>query len=395
MLNSIFVPLAVSALFADFGQFRALSAGDAGKVKIGTMSILRRSLMREMLLNGAAALLVLISITATTLLIRAVGRAAVGKWANEAMLPLLGFGVLNALPALISIAVFVGILMTLVRSFRDSEMIVWFSSGLSPLELLRPALLFAAPAVVAIAVCSLAIGPWATHKREEYQRWLASQDEASLIAPGMFAESKRQDRVYFVEAMQETGNVVRNVFMQTMENGRLGIVVATKGYRHETENGDRYLVLEQGRRYEGVPGRPDFRMVEFERYWTRIESYATDLRNLRPSTRNTGELLRNPSPENMAEWALRLGYPISALVLAMMAIPLSFVSPRAGRSFNLLLALLVYATYNNLLGLSQAWVGQEKLSLVTAMLAVHGLMAVILVVLFYWRLRVRPTRLRG
>jgi lipopolysaccharide export system permease protein len=360
------------------------------------MILLRRSMMREMLLNGGATILVLITITATTLLIRAFGKAALGEWANEAILPLLGFGVLNSMPVLISISVFVGVLMTLVRGFRDSEMIIWFASGLNPWRLLRPVLLFAVPAVIAIAVLSLSIGPWATKKRDEYRRWLANQDDASLIAPGVFAESKRADKVYFVEALKDTGNVVRNVFIQSVENGRLGIVVAKEGRRQKMKDGDRYLVLEKGRRYEGIPGQADFRMVEFERYWTRIETYETELGNLQPSTRRTRELLSDPSPQNMAEWVLRIGYPISALILAMMAVPLSFVNPRVGRSFNLILALLLYWTYNNMIGLTQAWVSQSKLSAGASMLAVHGVMALLLLVLFFWRLPVgRPGQQRS
>jgi lipopolysaccharide export system permease protein len=358
------------------------------------MLLFRRTLMREMLYNGAAALLVLTTITATTLLIRAMGKAAVGKVANEAILPVLGFGLLNAIPVLMALAVFIGVILTLVRAFRDSEMVIWFSSGLSPLALIRPVLYCALPMVVAIAVLSLVILPMGAQKRDEYRRWLASQDDASMISPGVFAESRHADRVYFVEALGKGGDLVRNVFMQSLENGRLGIVVASQGYRHVSEDGGRYLVLEKGRRYEGTPGQADFRIVEFERYWARIETYeAEEAKATKPGAMSTLGLLRNPTPANMSEWVWRVGHPLSALILALLAIPLSFVNPRAGRSFNLILALFIYATYNNLIGLSQVWVGQNKIPAAVGLLWVHAAMAAVLVLLFYLRLSVRkPVR---
>jgi lipopolysaccharide export system permease protein len=37
-------------------------------------------------------------------------------------------------------------------------------------------------------------------------------------------------------------------------------------------NGDRFLTLLSGRRYEGSPGEPEFRVMEFERYMVRVEA---------------------------------------------------------------------------------------------------------------------------
>jgi lipopolysaccharide export system permease protein len=70
----------------------------------------------------------------------------------------------------------------------------------------------------------------------------------------------------------------------------------------------------------------------------------------------------------------RIGMPVSALILALLAIPLSYVNPRAGRSANMLIAILIYAIYSNLMSVSQAWVAQGKLSFWVGVWAVHALM---------------------
>ena len=71
-----------------------------------------------------------------------------------------------------------------------------------------------------------------------------------------------------------------------------------------------------------------------------------------------------------------------------MAIPLSFVNSRARRSYSLILALLVFFVYNNLLSLSQAWVSQDKLAMLPGLLVIHIIMIAATVWLFSMRERV-------
>jgi lipopolysaccharide export system permease protein len=166
-------------------------------------------------------------------------------------------------------------------------------------------------------------------------------------------------------------------------------MVAARGFQETAENGERFLVLLNGRRYEGEPGSPEYKIYEFQRYAVRIEGF--DGRAARaPTTRalSTIELLRDPRPANLGELAWRFGLPASALILTLLAIPLSFVNPRAGRSMNLVLALLIYMAYSNLLSIAQAYVTQSRISIVAGLLGVHAVMLVVLLVFFYRRLMV-------
>lgn len=353
--------------------------------------IFRRALLRELVYNCLAVFLVLIAITLSTLFIRLLGDAARGKLAMDAVFAFLGFGVLGFLPVLLSLALFITVMMTVSRAYRDSEMVVWFSAGQGLLAWIRPILYFALPVVFAIALLNLAVIPWALQKKDVYRAVLNSRDDMSAISPGMFIESRNADKVYFVESLSQIGTRVKNVFMQSLDNHQLGIVVARQGFHTELPNGERYLVLENGRRYEGVPGRADYKTVEFGRYWMRIEpARFVEQQSIEPKVLSTGRLMRNPTPANMAELVWRWSFPISAAILALLAIPLSFVNPRAGRSFKLILALLIYVIYNNLLGISQAWVAQQKISPLVGMWSVHLLMAGMLVWMFHQRISMRP-----
>ena len=148
-------------------------------------------------------------------------------------------------------------------------------------------------------------------------------------------------------------------------------------------------MLENGRRYEVEPGSPDFRILEFARYAVRVETKEARGIERTPRNASTWELMQQGDDlQSQAELLWRVGVPLSAIVLAVLAIPLSFVNPRAGRSANLLLALFTYVIYSNLLSVSQAWVAQGKLSFALGMALVHLLMLLLLPVLFFRRIAV-------
>ena len=348
----------------------------------------RRTLIRDLGLATAAVLVVLMAIALVTLFIRLLGDVARGELANEAIFAYLGFSLLYFMPVLLSIALFASVLLSLSRAWRDSEMIIWFNSGLSLVQWIRPVLSFAVPITLVILFLTVELIPWSLSKKNEYKQELKSRSEAAAIAPGLFAENQGGKRVYFVESLNPLTGTVKNVFMQSMENGKMGLVVSKEGKHTQMADGSRYLVLTAGRRYEGAPGRLDYRIVNFERYWMRldpaiVESGEKTLKQARFST-----LLDKPTPQMQSELLWRLGLPMSALILAVMAIPLSFVNTRARRSYSLMAALLLFFIYNNFLSLSQAWVGQGKLNFVPGLLGIHVLMIVATVLLFYLRIRV-------
>lgn len=348
-----------------------------------------RAVVAEFTLVAAGAFVVLFAITLVTQLVRLLGQAAGGAIAGDAVLAFLGFRSLNVFPVLLSISLFIGVLLVLTRSYRDSEMVIWFSSGLSLSAWVRPVLLFALPLAGAIALLTLLLSPWADGRVSDYQQELDARDDASQISPGVFHESRHANRVFFVEAIAGDQRRVANIFVQSVERQRLGIVVAREGYQGVDEKGDRYVVLEKGSRFEGEPGSAEFRLTEFDRYQMSLEQ-GNRSQGIRPPTSlATPELLRDPNSLNLAEFQWRVGVPVSALVLALMGIPLSFVNPRGGRSVNLIIALLVYATYSNLLSMMRLWVALGKVSAVTGFFAVHGAMIGLLILLFFRRRLVR------
>lgn len=351
--------------------------------------IFRNALLRELVAAAVATFFVLLGIVITMLLVKLLGQAASGAITTAGVAALMGFATINYLPVLFSLTLFISVLMTLTRSYRDSEMVVWFSCGVSITEWIRPVMAFAAPVVLIIALLSMVLSPWAVTNSEELRRQMDSRDDVSAVSPGVFRESRQAQRVYFVEEVSGSANLVANVFVSSVQHGKQGVMVAARGFQETAENGDRFLVLLNGRRYEGEPGSADYKIYEFQRYAMRVDAF--DARAQRaPTTKSlaTLDLLRDPTPSNLAELSWRIGLPASALILTLLAIPLSFVNPRAGRSMNLVLALLIYMAYNNLLSITQASIAQSRIPLAVGLLGVHAVMLAILAAFFYRRLMV-------
>ena len=345
-----------------------------------------RSTVREFTAIGIAVFLVLLVITFTTQLIRLLGSAAGGGIPTDAVLVLLGFAALGYLSVLLSATLFLSVLLSLTRAYRDSEMVVWQSSGLGLTAWFGPVLLYAAPIVLLVGLLSLYLTPWALGKTEQFRHQLENRDDVSAVAPGVFKESKNGERVFFVEKVSSDLRQVANIFVHVSQDKRSGVIVAKRGYTEVKENGDRYLVLEDGRRYEGTPGQADYRVAHFDRYAFRIEQKEATAFFPSQKTFSTRQLIENPTPLNLSELTWRVGLPLSALVLAFLAIPLSAVNPRTGRFFNVLIAIFVYMTYSNLISIFQAWVAKGTIKPALGMFGVHAVMIVVLFLLLYRRM---------
>ncbi len=355
--------------------------------------IFQRALLREFAGLAGAVFMTLFAIALTTRLIRLLGQAAGGRIPSDAVIAFLGFFALGTLPVLLSLTMFLSVLMTLTRSWRDSEMVIWFGSGLSLTAWLKPVMIFALPQIAVIAALSMFISPWAAQMGAQYATRLDARDDVSRVTPGVFGETSNRERVFFVESVSGDATSVQNVFVSSTHQSKSGVSMSRSGRTESAENGDRFIVLEQGRRYEGSPGDEQYRITEFERYAARVETKEGKEPAVTHKTQPTWALIMSPTNQNLGELLFRLGIPVSALVLVLMAIPMSFVNPRAGRSINLLIALLTYIVYSNLLSVSVARVSQGRMDFTLGSWLVHAAMVLLLVFMFAQRMQLIRLRL--
>jgi len=352
--------------------------------------IFRRALQRELASVAGATFTVLFSILVTWTLITILGRAAGGKVDSGDVLALIGLAVLNYQPTILILTSFISVLVVITRSYRDSEMVVWFASGQSLVRWIAPVLTFGLPIVAIVAALSFYVMPWAELKRNEFAQRFEKREDLQRVAPGQFRESASANRVFFVESTGgRTNTVVQNVFVNTVEKGVTTTVVAKEGVIEPDGKGSQYLVLKNGRRYAGTPGRADFQSMEFERYRMRVANQVPVMGDIRVGGMSTPVLLAMPKNQYRdAEIQYRITWPIMCLVLMLLAIPLGFVNPRAGASANMILALLIFFTYLNLSKAAEAAVKQGKLALGAGWWPLHLLVLLAALGLFAWRTNV-------
>lgn len=351
--------------------------------------IFRRALQRELASAAGATFTVLFTIFVTFTLIKILGNAAGGKVASSDVLALIGFQVLNYLPTILILTSFISVLVAVTRSYRDSEMVVWFASGLSLARWIRPVLTLGLPLVAVVAVLSTVVTPWAKMKSNEFIERFEKREDLKRVSPGQFRESTSTNRVFFVEGSSDGSTVVQNVFVNSVENGKNSIVVAKEGVVESDGKGGQFLVLKNGRRYQGVPGMADFQSMEFQRYSMRVASKVAVLgTETQTDAMSTPMLLLLNNKFSNAELLYRISAPIMCFILMLLAIPLGFVNPRAGSSTNLILALLIFFTYSNLTKLGENSVKLGKASFGMAWWPLHLLVLLAVISLFVWRLNV-------
>jgi lipopolysaccharide export system permease protein len=351
--------------------------------------IFQRALRRDLLNTAGAVFTTLFTITITVMLIRILGQAAGGKVASADVIALIGFSALNYLPIILNLAGFMSVLLVVTRSYQDSEMVVWFASGLSLSRWIAPVLMFSLPIVTMTALLSFFLTPWSNQQSAVYKERYANREDIARVSPGKFQESSSSNRVFFVEGIAGDATKVRNIFVSSVRNGKTSVVVAKEGTVEFDANGDKFLVMHQGRRYDGVPTQSDFQLMEFDRYGVLVASKSTAaVGDTSARALSTRELLQKRNNFNDGEILWRVSLPLMGVLLMLLAIPLGFVNPRGGRSANLLIALFLFVFYSNMLSYAQATVVQNRSSLMLAWWPVHLVALLVVVIFFSWRLQV-------
>lgn len=356
--------------------------------------VFEKALRRELLGSASGVFVTLLTILITTTLVRVFGQAAAGNVGIDSIALLIGFSVVNSLPIMLVLTVFVSVLLVVSRMYRDSEMVVWFATGVSLQAFARPVLRFAVPAALLVLLCSMVLAPWANQQRADLKKAFEQRDDVARVSPGQFIESSRSDRTFFVENLDETNGRVDNVFAALDQEALESVLVANAGHLETAANGERFIVLENGRRYEGRPGTAQYSITEFDRYRIRLESPGVDLgpQGVEAGTMNATTLVETDTPRARGELLWRIGLGLLAVVLALLAIPLAYLNPRAGRSVNLIFAILLFVVYHSLLNLMQARVQSGRLPFAVGWWPLHAGFLLLAIVLLQRQARVRPAR---
>lgn len=326
----------------------------------------------ELAKSFGVTLVVILTIMLTLTLIKTLGQAAGGNVAPQDVVLLMGYTTIAHLATILTLSIFLAVVLTLGRFYRESEMTIWFASGIPLSSFVRPVLRMAWPVLLAIVVLELVIWPWGNQNSAELRDRYQKRSDLSRVAPGQFQSSRDGSRVFFIERDGDNAATGRNVFILANQHERESVTTASRG-RLLMEGDDRYLVLDHGQRNETQLQTGEKSLARFEQY--KIMTDPQTLANasqLPPKATATLDLLRNPTQKNQGELAWRFGMILGGFNMALLGVGLSAANPRRASNWNLLFALLVFVVYFNLINLTVSWVGNGRVALPNGLVALHG-----------------------
>jgi len=337
--------------------------------------ILDRYIFREIAQTWLGVTSVLLFILLTNQFARVLGDVAKDKLPRDAIFQIIGLTGLQYLTILVPIGLFLSVMLALGRLYRDSEMPAMMACRVGPFGIYRPLSWILIPLVAGVAWLAMDVGPRAVSEIERIGLEARRQADLASIEPGRFTSDKTGGAVVYAEKVLGPG-VVENVFLQRRaDSGGVEVVIAERGEQRDSEDPNtRFFILHHGRRYEGVPGTSNFRVMEFREHGIPYRLPSVEDPDFEPRAMRTAVLVASSDPEHVAEFHWRIGVPMATLILALIAVPLSRSQPRQGRYNRLAIGLLVFIIYFNLLSAGKAWLEQGTVPTTIGLWWVHGLM---------------------
>lgn len=318
--------------------------------------------------------MVLLAILLTNQFARVLGDVAKDKLPKDAVFQIIGLTGLQYLTILVPIGLFLSIMLALGRLYRDSEMPAMMACRVGPIDIYRPLSFLSLPLVAAVGWLSMEVAPMALTEIERVGLEARRQADLASIEPGRFTGNGSQGAVVYAENVSGEG-AIENVFLQRRTDDGIEVVIAERGEQIESDDPNkRFFVLHEGRRYEGIPGTSQFRVMEFAEHGIPYQLPNIEEPELEPRAMRTSDLLSSNAAETLAELHWRIGIPLSTLILAVLAVPLSRSQPRQGRYGRLAIGLLVFIIYFNLMSAGKAWLEQGVVPGWVGLWWVHGAM---------------------
>ena len=321
----------------------------------------QRYVLREVVQTWLAVTGVLVAILVSNQLSRVLGQAADNQYGRGVVFDLIALGTVMYLSVIVPVGLLLAMVLTLGRMYHDSEMAALQACGFGPSRLLAPLFCFAAVIAVGLGWLAFEQVPRADSQVQLLRQSALKEAEFGQLDAGRFRAFSGGDAVFYAERVDQEG-VLHNVFVQRENAGRIEVALAeTATYSKASSDSMHLVTLFNGRRYEGVPGQDDFRVIEFREHGIPIATPQDIRSSSDPDTKPTRALWGSSDPSDIAQLQYRASTPLMALVLTLVAVPLSKLRPRQGRYTQVGFALVVYYIYSNLLSASKIWVEKGDL----------------------------------
>jgi lipopolysaccharide export system permease protein len=322
-------------------------------------SVIRRYLSRELLQYWLVFTLVLWLVLVTARFSLYLGQAAEGELPAATVLALLGLKSVGFFVYLLPLTLFLALLWLLGRLNRDHETLALGASGVGLLQLYRaiawPVLLV----TLIVALLSFQLVPYSAQQGYRLRAEAQQSVDAGALTPGRFHTLRNGRWLIYAQRAGAAAGELDDVFIHVQQAPRPQVLVAKRALLSRPADADRTLVLQDGYRYDGVPGQAGYRVLQYREYGLRLSPPPVET-SLKWDAVGSAALLGDARPTARAELQVRWSRPLSVLVLALLAVPLARFRPATSRFYPLWLGVPVFMVYFNLLATAQLWLARER-----------------------------------
>ena len=331
--------------------------------------------------------------------IKYLSQAALGNISPDILFLVMAYRLPGFLELILPLGLFMGVLLAYGRMYLESEMTVLHACGYSQNRLMGVTWVIALFVALIVAALSLYVSPKGMAKVEGLFAEQASKTAFDLLTPGRFQNLNIGNRVTYAGGLSDDKQVMYDVFIaeSTSDSERVNVLYAEQGIQRIDEiSGNRFLVLQNGRQYQGVPGQGDYRELSFDTYGVLISEPSTEIRKVKEEAIPTVQLLGSADLASLSVLYWRVSLIILVPVVALIAVSVCRVNPRQGRYMHLLPAMLIYILYLGLLILAKKKSAEGDVEPMLAFVAVHlSFFAIAILLFFRERLKVQLVDMFG
>lgn len=328
--------------------------------------IIFRYLLKEVAKTQFAVFFVLMAIFVSQKFVSILSHAAEGNIPGHMVMLFIALTTPDLAGMMLPLSLYLGILLAYGRIYADSEMTVLHACGISEWYVVRITLLLGIVTALITGIFTLYLSPLTADYEIQIKEQIASDSGLSSLIAGRFQKTGNNKAVVFIGDKNRKDNRLKKIFVAQLPDEQhshdsiinSSLVYATKGKVEDEDNGLQRLILEKGMRYQKDKTSKEFRAVSFNKYYIQIQDHKVEHTRRKINALPTVELFKHNKPEYKAAIHWRLAFPIAAIVLSIIAVPLSSVNPRQGKYSKLFPAILLFLAYFILL--SSMSTGIEK-----------------------------------
>lgn len=352
--------------------------------------IIFRYLAREVLFTMVAVSGVLLLIIMSGRFVKYLAEAATGKLAADVLFSIMGYRIPGFLELILPLGLFLAILLGYGRLYMESEMTVLSACGMSRRRLVTYTLIPGGFIAIVVACLSLYVSPLGSERASDILNEQKKRSQFDSLSPARFQKMSGGNGITYAERLSKDRKRLEHVFMAQMAkqnaSSDLVVLVAQQGQQIiDDKSQQRYLLLQDGYRYEGQPGSANYRVTQFGGYGQLITyDEHLDRRRLKADAKSTAQLWDSKDVRDQVALQWRFSLPILVLVVTLLAVPLSYTNPRQGRYVSMIPAILLYIIYLVSLNAARGAVEDGKIPLQVGIWWVHGIFLAIAVLLLGW-----------